>query len=137
MQHRREVITRRTVFNLRKARDRGHVLEGLAVALANIDEFIRIIRESPTPPVAKAELMSRMWDSQVVREMLTRARADGSTINADDYRPESLERQFGLAQDGLYRLSDVQTQEILQMRLQRLTGLEQDKIVAEYKEVLA
>ena len=137
LQHRREVITRRTVFNLRKARDRGHVLEGLAVALANIDEFIRIIRESPTPPVAKAELMSRMWDSQVVREMLTRARADGSTINADDYRPESLERQFGLAQDGLYRLSDVQTQEILQMRLQRLTGLEQDKIVAEYKEVMA
>ena len=137
LQHRREVITRRTVFNLRKARDRGHVLEGLAVALANIDEFIHIIRESPTPPVAKAELMSRMWDSQVVREMLTRARADGSTINADDYRPESLERQFGLAQDGLYRLSDVQTQEILQMRLQRLTGLEQDKIVAEYKEVMA
>ena len=137
LQHRREVISRRTVFYLRKARDRGHVLEGLAVALANIDEFIHIIRESPTPPVAKAELMSRMWDSQVVREMLTRARADGSTINADDYRPESLERQFGLAQDGLYRLSDVQTQEILQMRLQRLTGLEQDKIVAEYKEVMA
>src|SRR4051812_49872595 len=74
MQHRREVVTRRTVFNLRKARERGHVLEGLAVALANIDEFIRIIRESPTPPVAKTELMNRSWDSSLVREMLTRAK---------------------------------------------------------------
>ena len=137
LQHRREVVTRRTIFNLRKARDRGHVLEGLAVALANIDEFIRIIRESPTPPVAKAELMARSWDSSLVREMLTRAREDGSVVNADDYRPEGLGRQYGLGQDGLYRLSDVQAQEILQMRLQRLTGLEQDKIVAEYKDVMA
>ena len=136
LQHRREVVTRRTVFELRKARDRGHVLEGLAVALANIDEFIRIIRESPTPPVAKAELMARSWDSSLVREMMTRARADGGAIRADDYRPDGLARQFGLQGDGLYRLSDVQTQEILQMRLQRLTGLEQDKIIAEYKSVM-
>jgi DNA gyrase subunit A len=137
LQHRREVVTRRTVFELRKARDRGHVLEGLAVALANIDDFIAIIRNAPTPPVAKAELMTRAWDSQMVRTMLTRARDDGSTIKADDYRPEGLEREYGLGQDGLYRLSDTQAQEILQMRLQRLTGLEQDKIVAEYKEVMA
>lgn len=137
LDHRREVVTRRTVFNLRKARERGHVLEGLAVALANIDEFIRIIRESPTPPVAKTELMHRPWDSSLVREMLTRAREDGSVLNADDFRPEGLEKQYGLGSDGLYRLSETQAQEILQMRLQRLTGLEQDKIVAEYKEVMA
>jgi DNA gyrase subunit A len=137
LEHRREVVTRRTVYNLRKARDRGHVLEGLAVALANIDEFIAIIRNAPTPPVAKTELMAKSWDSQLVRTMLTRARDDGSTINADDYRPEGLERQFGMGQDGLYRLSETQAQEILQMRLQRLTGLEQDKIVAEYKDVMA
>jgi len=137
LEHRREVVTRRTVFNLRKARERGHVLEGLAVALANIDDFIRIIRESPTPPVAKAELMLRPWDSKLVREMLTRTRADGGIVNADDYRPDGLEKEFGMGTDGLYRLSDTQAQEILQMRLQRLTGLEQDKIVAEYKEVMA
>ena len=137
LEHRREVVTRRTVFNLRKARERGHVLEGLAVALANIDEFIRIIRNAPTPPVAKAELMSRPWDSKLVREMLTRTREDGGIINADDYRPEGMEKEFGMGGDGLYRLSETQAQEILQMRLQRLTGLEQDKIVAEYKEVMA
>jgi DNA gyrase subunit A len=137
LEHRREVVTRRTVFELRKARERGHVLEGLAVALANIDEFIKIIRESPTPPVAKAELMTRSWDSQLVREMLTRAKQDGGTISADDYRPDGLEREFGMQGDGLYRLSETQAQEILQMRLQRLTGLEQDKIVAEYKDVMA
>ncbi|MEZ0309896.1 MAG: DNA gyrase subunit A, partial [Ramlibacter sp.] len=137
LQHRREVVTRRTVFNLRKARERGHVLEGLAVALANIDEFIAIIRNAPTPPVAKSELMSRSWDSKLVREMLTRTRADGGVINADDYRPDGLEREFGMGGDGLYRLSETQAQEILQMRLQRLTGLEQDKIVAEYREVMA
>jgi len=137
LQHRREVVTRRTVFELRKARDRGHVLEGLAVALANIDDFIAIIRNAPTPPVAKSELMARSWDSKLVREMLTRTRADGGVINADDYRPEGLEVEFGMGQDGLYRLSETQAQEILQMRLQRLTGLEQDKIVAEYKEVMA
>jgi len=137
LQHRREVVTRRTVFELRKARDRGHVLEGLAVALANIDDFIAIIRSAPTPPVAKTELMARSWDSKLVREMLTRTRTDGGVINADDYRPEGLEREFGMGQDGLYRLSDTQAQEILQMRLQRLTGLEQDKIVAEYKDVMS
>ena len=135
--HRREVVTRRTVFTLRKARERGHVLEGLAVALANIDEFIAIIRNAPTPPVAKAELMTRAWDSKLVREMLTRTRADGGVINADDYRPDGLELEFGMGSDGLYRLSETQAQEILQMRLQRLTGLEQDKIVAEYREVMA
>jgi DNA gyrase subunit A len=137
LQHRREVVTRRTVFTLRKARERGHVLEGLAVALANIDEFIAIIRNAPTPPVAKSELMARRWDSKLVREMLTRTRADGGVINADDYRPDGLEKEYGMASDGLYVLSDTQAQEILQMRLQRLTGLEQDKIVAEYKEVMA
>ena len=137
LDHRREVVTRRTIFTLRKARERGHVLEGLAVALANIDEFIAIIRNAPTPPVAKAELMRRSWDSQLVRQMLTRARADGGVVNADDYRPDGLDRALGLGQDGLYRLSDTQAQEILQMRLQRLTGLEQDKIVNEYKEVMA
>ncbi len=136
LSHRREVVTRRTIFNLRKARERGHVLEGLAVALANIDEFIAIIRNAPTPPVAKTELMSKPWDSQLVRTMLTRAKADGSVINADDYRPDGLEKQYGMGNDGLYRLSDTQAHEILQMRLQRLTGLEQDKIVNEYKEVM-
>ncbi|RYX93812.1 MAG: DNA gyrase subunit A [Comamonadaceae bacterium] len=137
LEHRREVVTRRTVYTLRKARERGHVLEGLAVALANIDEFIAIIRNAPTPPVAKTELMSKPWDSKLVREMLTRTRADGGVINADDYRPDGLEKMFGMGSDGLYRLSETQAQEILQMRLQRLTGLEQDKIVAEYKEVMA
>ena len=137
LSHRREVVTRRTVFTLRKARERGHVLEGLAIALANIDDFIAIIRNAPTPPVAKAELMVRAWDSQLVREMLTRTRADGGIVNADDYRPDGLEKLYGMGNDGLYRLSETQAQEILQMRLQRLTGLEQDKIVAEYKEVMA
>ena len=137
LSHRREVVTRRTVFTLRKARERGHVLEGLAVALANIDEFIAIIRNAPTPPVAKAELMLKPWDSKLVREMLTRTRADGGVVNADDYRPDGLDKEFGMGGDGLYRLSETQAQEILQMRLQRLTGLEQDKIVVEYKEVMA
>src|SRR5213593_4213291 len=107
LEHRREVVTRRTVFNLRKARERGHVLEGLAVALANIDEFIRIIRESPTPPVAKTELMNRSWDSSLVREMLSRA--EGETPGGRDaYRPEGLGREFGMQPDGLYRLSEDQ-----------------------------
>ncbi len=137
LSHRREVVTRRTVYTLRKARERGHVLEGLAVALANIDDFIAIIRNAPTPPVARAELMLKPWDSKLVREMLIRTRADGDVVNADDYRPDGLEREFGMGADGLYRLSETQAQEILQMRLQRLTGLEQDKIVVEYKEVMA
>ena len=135
LEHRREVVTRRTVFELRKARERGHVLEGLAVALANIDEFIETIKTSPTPPMAKAALMSKSWDSSMVREML--ARAETSTSGGREaYRPEGLPSHYGLQGDGLYRLSDDQAQEILQMRLQRLTGLEQDKIIAEYREVM-
>ena len=130
LSHRREVVTRRTVYELREARDRGHVLEGLAVALANIDEFINVIKAAPTPPVAKTELMSRTWDSSLVRELLSRAGDPGS------YRPLGLEAQFGLQADGLYRLSETQAENILQMRLQRLTGLEQDKIVNEYREVM-
>jgi len=131
LSHRREVITRRTVFELREARRRGHVLEGLAVALANIDEFIALIKAAPTPPVAKTGLMSRSWDSSVVREMLTRS---GRDMNA--YRPEAMDPRCGLMDDGLYRLSEEQAEQILQMRLQRLTGLEQDKIVNEYREVM-
>jgi DNA gyrase subunit A len=129
--HRREVVTRRTVYELREARDRGHVLEGLAVALANIDEFIAVIKAAPTPPVAKTELMSRTWDSSLVRELLSRAGESSAS-----YRPLGLDAQFGLQADGLYRLSETQAEQILQMRLQRLTGLEQDKIVNEYREVM-
>ena len=136
LEHRREVVTRRTVFELRKARERGHVLEGLAVALANIDEFIETIKASPTPPVAKAALMSKSWDSSMVREMLARVAGDNSG-GMQAYRPEGLPREFGIQADGLYRLSDDQASEILQMRLQRLTGLEQDKIIGEYKDVMA
>jgi len=136
LDHRREVVTRRTVYELKKARDRGHVLEGLAVALANIDEFIETIKNSPTPPVAKAALMSKSWDSSLVREMLARAE-EGTPGGRAAYRPEGLPSGYGMQADGLYRLSDEQAQEILQMRLQRLTGLEQDKIVAEYREVMA
>ncbi len=136
LEHRREVVTRRTVFELRKARERGHVLEGLAVALANIDEFIETIKTSPTPPVAKAALMAKSWDSSMVREMLARAESDTPGGRAA-YRPEGLPDHYGLQLDGLYRLSDDQASEILQMRLQRLTGLEQDKIIGEYKQVMA
>jgi DNA gyrase subunit A len=128
LRHRREVITRRTVFELRKARDRGHVLEGLAVALANVDEMIAIIKAAPTPPEAKEMLMERAWSSPVVEEMLKRAAMEAS-------RPDGLSVDFGLTPNG-YKLSGVQAQEILQMRLQRLTGLEQDKVVNEYKEVM-
>jgi len=136
LEHRREVVTRRTVYELRKARERGHVLEGLAVALANIDEFIRIIKESPTPPVAKMALMQQSWDSSLVREMLSRAEGENPG-GAAAYRPEGLPMHFGMQADGLYRLSEDQAGEILQMRLQRLTGLEQDKIIGEYREVMA
>jgi len=136
LEHRREVVTRRTVFGLRKARERGHVLEGLAVALANIDEFIETIKTSPTPPVAKTALMAKSWDSSLVREMLSRAEGD-TPGGRNAFRPDGLPAHYGMQQDGLYRLSDDQAGEILQMRLQRLTGLEQDKIVAEYKEVMA
>ena len=128
LQHRREVIVRRTRFDLRKARERGHILEGLAVALANVDEMIALIKASPTPPEAKVALMARAWRSRVVDEMLQRALADQA-------RPEGLPAQFGASKDG-YRLSDAQAQAILEMRLQRLTGLEQDKITGEYREVM-
>ncbi|WP_075643702.1 DNA gyrase subunit A [Paraburkholderia monticola] len=138
LSHRREVLTRRTVYELRKARERGHVLEGLAVALANIDEFIALIKAAPTPPIAKQELMARAWDSSLVREMLSRAESENATAGGREaYRPEGLNPSFGMQADGLYRLSDTQAQEILQMRLQRLTGLEQDKIIGEYREVMA
>jgi len=129
LRHRREVITRRTVYDLRKARERGHILEGLAVALSNVDEVIAIIKAAATPPVARAELMSRTWRSPLVEEMLKRA-------SAEQFRPETLTREFGLQGEG-YRLSDVQAQRILEMQLQRLTGLEQDKILSEYREVIA
>jgi len=135
LSHRREVVTRRTVFELRKARERGHMLEGLAVALANIDDFIAIIKAAPTPPVAKVELMQRAWDSSLVREMLTRTEL-GASGGIEAFRPEHLPKHYGMQPDGLYKLSDEQAQEILQMRLQRLTGLEQDKIVNEYKDVM-
>jgi len=126
--HRREVVTRRTVFELRKARERGHILEGLAVALSNVDEIIAMIKQSQTPPEAKQALMAKSWRSQMVAEMLQRAAADAS-------RPDGLAANFGLVEGGYY-LSDAQAQAILEMRLQRLTGLEQDKIVSEYKEVM-
>ncbi|WP_323118508.1 DNA gyrase subunit A [Burkholderia alba] len=138
LSHRREVLTRRTIYELRKARERGHVLEGLAVALANIEEFIAIIRAAPTPPIAKQELMSKVWDSSLVREMLVRAESENAAAGGRlAYRPDNLSPAFGMQGDGLYRLSDTQAQEILQMRLQRLTGLEQDKIIGEYREVMA
>jgi len=126
--HRREVVTRRTIFELRKARERGHILEGLAVALSNVDEIIALIKAAPTPPEAKKALMARQWRSALVEEMLARAASDS-------FRPEGLAPEFGLSAQG-YRLSDAQAQAILELRLQRLTGLEQDKIVAEYREVM-
>jgi DNA gyrase subunit A len=128
LRHRREVITRRTVFELRKARDRGHVLEGLAVALSNVDEIIALIKAAAAPVEAKRELMSRMWRSQLVESMLARA-------DVGEARPEGMSPEFGQQADG-YRLSDVQAQRILEMQLQRLTGLEQEKIVNEYREVM-
>ena len=126
--HRREVVTRRTIFDLRKARDRAHVLEGQAVALANIDDVIALIKASPSPAEAKVALMGKAWAPGSVNEMLERA---GGT----DTRPDGLEDGFGLV-EGVYRLSAVQAQAILDLRLHRLTGLEQDKIVNEYKEIL-
>ncbi|MFZ9406932.1 MAG: DNA gyrase subunit A [Burkholderiaceae bacterium] len=130
LSHRREVVTRRTVFDLRKARDRGHVLEGLAVAVANVDEMIELIKASPTPPVARERLLARTWNPGLARDMVERAGADASA-----FKPLGIEPGAGLSDQG-YRLSEVQAQEILQMRLQRLTGLEQDKILQEYREVI-
>jgi DNA gyrase subunit A len=128
LRHRREVVTRRTVFELRKARERGHVLEGLAVALSNVDDVIALIKGAATPADAKRELMERVWRSQLVEELLARSAGDVS-------RPEGLPAEFGLQKRG-YRLSDVQAQRILEMRLQNLTALEQDKIVTEYRETM-
>ncbi len=130
LRHRREIVTRRTIFELKKARDRGHLLEGLAVALSNVDEIIALIKAAPTPAVAKEGLMLRTWRSTLVEEMLSRAMAD-----ADAFRPDGLTAEFGMFKQE-YRLSDAQAQAILELRLQRLTGLEQNKIVDEYKEVM-
>jgi len=128
IRHRREVVTRRTMFDLRKARERAHILEGQAVALANIDEVIALIKKSAGPAEAKVGLMSRTWKSGVVSSMLERAGAEAS-------KPEELAVEYGLHGDD-YKLSEAQAQAILELRLQRLTGLEQDKIVDEYKELL-
>ncbi|TMH42114.1 MAG: DNA gyrase subunit A [Betaproteobacteria bacterium] len=126
--HRREVVTRRTVFELRKARERGHLLEGLAVALSNVDEVVDLIKRSPSPAEAKRGLMARAWPSQLVRDMLGKA-------PAAQFRPEGLAAQYGL-QEGGYHLSDEQAQAIIDLQLRRLTGLEQDKIRDEYREVM-
>ncbi len=128
IRHRREVVTRRTIFELRKARERAHVLEGLAVALSNIDEIIALIKASPGPAEARSALLARPWEPGVVKAMLDRAGADAS-------RPEELDKQYGLVK-GKYQLSPVQAQAILDLRLHRLTGLEQDKIRGEYDELL-
>ncbi len=128
IRHRREVVTRRTVYDLRKARERAHVLEGLAVALSNIDEIIALIKRSASPAIAKAALIERAWDPGIVLEMLERAGADAS-------RPDELGLEFGLV-DGRYRLTEKQAQSILDLRLHKLTGLEQDKIINEYREIL-
>jgi DNA gyrase subunit A len=129
IRHRREVVTRRTIYDLAKARERAHVLEGLAVALANIDDVIALIRAAASPAEAKTGLLSRAWQGGVVPELLARAGALST-------RPADLPAELGMSQTG-YRLSEVQAQAILDMRLHRLTGLEQDKIVTEYKELLA
>jgi len=128
IRHRREVVTRRTVFELRKARERGHILEGLAIALANIDPVIETIKTSPTPAEAKERLINTPWAAGDVLEMLERA---GETA----CRPEDLEPEYGL-RDGFYHLTPVQAQAILDLRLHRLTGLEHEKLIGEYKELL-
>ncbi len=128
IRHRREVVTRRTIFDLRKARDRAHILEGLAIALSNIDEIIELIKKSPSPAIAKSALLERRWSLGIVRDMLQRAGSDVS-------RPDDLSREFGLVDDN-YQLTEKQAQSILDLRLQKLTGLEQEKIINEYKEIL-
>jgi len=130
LRHRREVVTRRIVFELKKARERGHLLEGLAVALSNVDEIIALIKAAPTPAVAKEGLLAKTWRSKLVEEMLARAAEDMQAL-----RPDGLPEEFGLKEQG-YRLTDAQAQAILELRLQRLTGLEQDKIVDEYKDIM-
>lgn len=129
IRHRREIVTRRTLFEVRKARTRAHLLEGLAVALSNIDEVIALIKQSPNASEAKARLLERHWSPGVVLPMLERAGAESS-------RPEDIAREFGLSDQG-YRLSDAQAQAILELRLHRLTGLEQEKIHNEFQELLA
>ncbi len=133
LQHRREIVVRRTRFELRKARDRGHLLEGLAVALSNVDEIIALIKAAATPTDAKSGLMAKIWRSGLVEDMLQRAAADAA-------RPEGLAPEFGWQPDARppgYKLSDAQAQAILELRLQRLTGLEQEKITTEYRDVMA
>lgn len=127
--HRREVVTRRTVFELRKAKDRGHNLEGLAVALANVDDMIAIIKSSATPIEARTRLMEREWESSLVISML-------SKVDSEQVRPDWLDKTLGFNGKKGYRLSEVQAQGILELRLQRLTALEQDKIVNEYQEIM-
>ncbi|MEY4931813.1 MAG: hypothetical protein RLZZ403_133 [Pseudomonadota bacterium] len=130
LRHRREIVTRRTIFDLRKARDRAHILEGQTVALANIDDVIAVIKAAPSPAEAKVGLMAKVWPPGAVPEMLARAGDIGT-------RPDDLPAEFGLVESGGgYKLSDVQAQAILDLRLHRLTGLEQDKIGAEYRELL-
>ncbi|MDA0983901.1 MAG: DNA gyrase subunit A [Proteobacteria bacterium] len=134
--HRREVVTRRTVFELKKARERGHILEGLAVALSNVDEVIELIKRAPSPAEAKQALLGRAWQSDLVRDMLARvSAANAGAVSAAAFRPEGLAAELGLMDEG-YRLSPEQAQAILELRLQRLTGLEQDKIRDEYREVM-
>ena len=128
IRHRREVVTRRTVYELRKARERGHILEGQAVALSNIDPVIELIKTSPTPAEAKERLIATAWESSAVEAMVERA-------GADSCRPEDLDPQYGL-RDGKYYLSPEQAQAILELRLHRLTGLEHEKLLAEYQEIL-
>jgi len=128
VRHRREVVTRRTVFDLRKARERAHILEGLAVALANIDEIIKLIKASKSRAEAREELVSRAWQPGIVTDLLQRSGSEAS-------RPDGLEARFGYHGD-VYRLSETQAQAILDLRLHQLTGLEQTKIVDEYKEVI-
>jgi len=129
VRHRREVVTRRTVYELRKARERGHILEGQAVALSNIDPVIELIKASPTPAEAKERLIATAWESSAVEAMVERA-------GADSCRPEGLDPQYGL-RDGKYYLSPEQAQAILELRLHRLTGLEHEKLLAEYQEILS
>src|SRR6478735_9169918 len=128
VRHRREVVTRRTIFELRKARARAHILEGLTVALANIDEMIELIKTSANPQIARERLLDKTWEPGLVRALLSAAGAGAS-------RPEELGMEFGLGATG-YRLSEVQAKEILDMRLNRLTGLEQEKLTEEYKQLL-
>ncbi|AEP36378.1 DNA gyrase subunit A [Taylorella asinigenitalis] len=136
LQHRREVITRRTVYELRKAREEGHKLEGLAVALANIDEFIQTIKSSASPDEALERLMSKGWDSSLVKSLLSRVDEDQTLGGFKAYRPEGLPEEYGLREDGLYYLSYEQTREILNMNLRRLTGLEQEKIISSYEAAM-